>query len=208
MIPTRIAPNLIAKEIVRISRVVRSSEKKYFSQKFGEQLTDILSIQTSAPNKGSYQCTSPFSFNGFLSMVDLPSKGRFIDLGHGFGCPCFVAKNYFEDVVGIEGDRDLFEFSIRNRSILDPRYQSVDLRFGNFLGKDLSSFNVIYFSRPFDERFEERMGEKLLKVKSGAKIISYFLRNINYKDLFPSSNFHEIVWDSSPFRSFLLFEKI
>ncbi len=203
-----IAPNLVAKEIVRIGRVVRSSEKKYFFPHFGEQFTDILSIQTSAPNKGSYQCTLPSPFNSFLSMVDLPSKGRFIDLGHGFGCPCFVAKNYFEDVVGIEGDRAILALSEKNRSRLGSRYKSIDLRLGNFLEEDLSPFEVIYFSMPFTERFEELMGKELLKVKSGTRVISYFLKNINYKDLLPSRSFHEIAWDPSPFRSFLLFEKI
>lgn len=210
MIPriTRITTNLVAKEIVKIGSVIRSSEEKYFKLRGKESTNTSAGIETYAPNGAYYQSSSLSLFNVFLHEIDLPLHKRFVDLGHGFGGPCFIAKNYFENVAGIEGDRKIFKLSKKNRSRLGRsrlgrRYKSIDLKLGNFLKEDLSFFDVIYFSKPFLENFEKLMGDKLLEVKPGTMVISYIYGDHKYRDLFPSHSFRKILWDFlSPFLSY------
>ena len=201
-----IAPNLIIKEIRRIGRAVHHSEKEYFKWRGKKSLSTSAAIETAAPNKGYYQRTNLFLFNLFLFSIDLPLHKRFVDLGHGFGGHCFIAKNYFKNVTGIEGDEKIFELSKESRSNLGSRYKSVDLKFGNFLEEDLSPFDVIYFARPFLENFEKLMGDKLLEAKPGTTVISYIYGDHKYGDLFPSQGFRKMIWD--PSSVFLLYERI
>ncbi len=207
---SRIPPNLVTREVARISRLVMKSERRFFESK-GKKFTDVFSaIETKAPRGARYQRTNPSTLNSFLSEANLPSEGKIADLGTGFGLPCFIFKLYFDKVFGYEGDDEIFMELKNIQPKLGPFYSSIEFRLGDFLKKDLSQFDILYFYRPFADQFTELMRDKLESLRKGTKVISYTIFGYpdEKKSIFLPDNFKEIPWDPFERGSIRIFERL
>jgi hypothetical protein len=195
-------------KLIQINKVIEQSEKSLYARRKGRYFNASNLLQTDAPRRGVYLKTNIFHLGEYLYKVSLP-RGSFTDLGSGLGGVCSVANNLgFYPIVGYEDDLDIFfrAINIREKK-LGKEYKGIQFINSDFMKAEISSFDVIYFFRPFYKNFERLMGEKLRESKPGALIIS---RTRDFQDqelIFPSSIFRRREDKEIPQLTFTVFEK-
>jgi len=144
---------------------------------------------TQGPNHAVYHSSEGGSLLTTLDNLKLDPRLIFGDLGAGLGMACFAAAGYFNDVVGFEVDERFHNAAEEIR--ISFGLDSILFLHQDFTARTYSFkyLGVVYFYKPFFENFNLIMGATLLRLSTGAIIIS---RGACDSSVFPSEYFREL----------------
>ncbi len=144
-----------------------NKEYDEFYKSLAEEGGGVFVLDTSHGIWGTMSAKSVFDF---FQKVGLGKFKSFLDLGSGDGKIALIAS-LFTNATGIEGDKGLFNTSIKMRSklVLD-----CELVHGDYLEHDLGKYDVI-FCNP-DKPFYHGLETKLIKEFKGVLFV--------YNDIF------------------------
>ncbi|RKY35894.1 MAG: hypothetical protein DRP78_04985, partial [Candidatus Omnitrophota bacterium] len=133
---------------------------------------------------GIFLVTDTEAANQIAMVLPVNSNTKFCDLGSGIGNVCCVFAAYGAESVGYEIDQKLVDLS---KSIIEHEVsdvinpEKVEFERRNFLNKDLSNFDIIFYYRSglmYDYR-HQLMDKLQNELKPGAFLVIYGYGKIN-----------------------------